>query len=54
MIAREDHDVFRVITANNVEVLRHRIRRPAIPVLTVNALLGRQKIDKLIHLFTEE
>ena len=54
VIPGEDHNVFRVIATNDVEVLRHRIRRPAIPVLAVNTLLSRKEIDKLVHLFTEE
>jgi rRNA-processing protein FCF1 len=54
MVPGEDHDVFRVIATNDVEVLRHRIRRAAIPVLAVNALLSRKEIDKLVHLFAEE
>ncbi|MNE13783.1 hypothetical protein D3C80_1066310 [compost metagenome] len=54
MVAREDNDVFRAVATNDVEVLRDRIRRAAIPVFTVNALLGRKQIDKLVHLFAEE
>jgi rRNA-processing protein FCF1 len=54
MVAGEDHDVFRVVATNDVEVLRHRIRRAAIPVFAVHALLSRQQIDKLVHLFAEE
>ncbi|MNH36100.1 hypothetical protein D3C79_968590 [compost metagenome] len=54
MVPGEDHHVFSVVATNNVEVLRHRIRRAAIPVFTVHALLSGQQIDKLIHLFAEE
>lgn len=54
VVPGEDHDVFRVIATNNVEVLGHRIRRTAVPVLAVNALLSRKEIDKLVHLFAEE
>jgi rRNA-processing protein FCF1 len=54
MVPGEDHDVFRAVATNDVEVLRHRIRRAAVPVFTVNALLSRKQIDKLVHLFAEE
>ncbi|MNZ94834.1 hypothetical protein D3C78_1139510 [compost metagenome] len=54
MIARQDHHIFGVVTANDVQVLVHRIRRALVPVLGTEALLGRQQIDKLIHLFVEE
>lgn len=54
MIAREDHHVLRFVAADDVQVLRHCVRRAAIPVFAVHALLGWQQIDKLIHLFAEE
>ena len=54
VVTREDHDVFRAVAANNVEVLGHRIRRAAVPVFPVYALLRREQIDKLVHLFAEE
>ncbi|MNU88999.1 hypothetical protein D3C71_788290 [compost metagenome] len=54
MVAREDNDVFRTVAANDIEVLRHRIGRAAIPVLTMHALLRREQVNKLVHLFTEE
>ena len=54
MIARKDHHVFRFIASNDVQVLGHRIRRTAIPVFTLHSLLGRQQIDKLVHLFAKE
>ena len=54
VIPGEDHDVLRVVAANDIEVLGHRISGAAVPVFTVNTLLGRQEIDKLIHLFAEE
>ncbi len=54
VVPGEDNDVFRVVAANDVEVLGHGIRRAAVPVLPVNALLRREQIDKLVHLFAEE
>ena len=54
LVPGEDHDVFRAVAANDVEVLRHRIRRSAVPVLAVDALLSGKEIDKLVHLFAEE
>lgn len=54
MVAREDHHVLGLVAADDVQVLRHRVRRAAIPVFAVYALLGRQQIDKLVHLFAEE
>ncbi|MNI47098.1 hypothetical protein D3C73_1015970 [compost metagenome] len=54
MIAREDHHIFRFIASNDVQVLGDRICRTAIPIFTLHSLLGRQQIDKLVHLFTEE
>ena len=54
VVPGEDHNVFRVIATNDVEVLGDRIRCPAIPVLAVNALLRRKEIDKFVHLFAEE
>lgn len=54
MIAREDHHIFRFIASNDVRVLGDRICRTAIPIFTLHSLLGRQQIDKLVHLFTEE
>lgn len=54
VVPGEDHNVFRVIATNDVEVLGDRIRRSAIPVLAVNALLRRKEIDKFVHLFAEE
>lgn len=54
VVTGEDNDVFRVVAANDVEVLGHGIRRAAVPVLPVNALLRREQIDKLVHLFAEE
>ena len=54
MIAREDHHIFRFIAIDDVEVLGYRIGGTAIPVFAVYALLRRQKIDKLVHLFAKE
>ncbi len=54
MVAREDHHILGLIAADDIQVLRHRVRRAAIPVFAVYALLGWQQIDKLVHLFAEE
>ena len=54
MVAREDNDVLRLVATNDVEVLRHRIRRAAIPVFPLHSLLGGQQVNKLVHLFIEE
>ena len=54
MVAREDNDVLRLVATNDVEVLRHRIRRAAIPVFPLHPLLGGQQVNKLVHLFIEE
>ena len=54
MIAGEDHHVLRLVAANNIEVLGHRIRGTAVPVFTMHALLRRQQIDELVHLFAKE
>ncbi len=54
MVAREDHHVLGLVAADDIRVLRHRIRRAAIPIFAMHALLSRQQIDKLVHLFAEE
>ena len=54
MVARQDHHVFRFITADNVEVLGDRICGAAIPVFPFHSLLCWQQIDKLVHFFIEE
>ena len=39
MIAGEDHHIFRFVATNDIEVLRHRISRAAIPVFAMYTLL---------------
>src|SRR5699024_11527514 len=54
MIPGEDYHVLSFVTTNNIQVLRNRICRSAIPVFAFHSLLSRQQIDELIHLFIEE
>lgn len=54
MIACEDDHILRFIATDNVEVLGHCVSGAAVPGFAVYALLRGQKIDKLVHLFTEE
>ncbi len=49
MVPGEDHDVLRVVAANDIEVLGHRISGAAVPVFTVNTLLaGRRSTNSFI------
>ncbi|MNP42856.1 hypothetical protein D3C76_1366460 [compost metagenome] len=54
MVTRQDHHIFRFIAANDVEVLVDRIRGAFVPMFGAEALLGRQQIDELVHLFVQE
>ena len=54
MVARQHHDVLGVAGLDDVQVLVDGIGRAAVPVLVVQALLGRQQIDHFIELGTQK
>ena len=54
VVAGEHHDVVGTVAREDVLVLIDGIGRAAIPARVVGALLGRQKIDELVHLAFEE
>jgi hypothetical protein len=41
MVPGQNNDIFRIIAADNIQVLGHGIRRTSIPVLTMHPLLRR-------------
>ena len=41
MVPGQNNDIFRIIAADNIQVLGHSIRRPPIPVLPMHPLLCR-------------
>src|SRR5205085_1897934 len=54
MVSCQNDKVFRPRRPKDVEVLKHRVRGPAIPCRLVEPLLRRQKIEKLVHFWTQE
>ena len=50
MVARQHHDVLGAAGLDDVQVLVDGVGRAAVPVLVVQALLGRQQIDHFIEL----
>jgi len=53
MIAGKNQDVARIVIADDVEVLVHRVRRAGIPG-GLDALLGGQQLDELAQLAAQE
>ncbi len=54
VIARQHHHIFGGVIADDVQVLIDRIGGATIPVHLVHSLLGREQIDKLVHLIAQE
>jgi hypothetical protein len=54
VIAGEDDDVVRLVALDDVDVLVHGIGRAGVPHVLRNALAGRQDIEGLVALGTEE
>jgi len=54
VVAGQDDDVRRAQAVEDVEVLEHGVGGAAVPVLLVDALLGREEVDELAHLAAQE
>src|SRR5271154_2111831 len=54
MIAGEDHHVLRRVALDDVDVLIDRVGRAEIPHGLRDALRGRQNVEALVALWTEE
>lgn len=54
MIARENHDVFRRVALDDVDVLVHRVGGALVPRFFVNPLARRQDVKAFVTLFAQE
>src|SRR6516225_11050739 len=54
MVAGQNNEVFGASREEDIEVLVDRIGGAAIPGRLVEPLLGRQQVEKLVHLGTQE
>src|SRR5215831_15781467 len=54
VVTGQDDKVFGGSGAKDVEILVNCIRRAAVPSRLIEPLLGRQQVEKLVHLRTEE
>ena len=54
VVARQDQDIGRIVVAQDVHVLEHRIGGTAVPHGFVDALLRRHQLDELVELAAQE
>ncbi len=54
VIAGQQHDVFRVVALDDVDVLVHRVGGAEVPFLLGHALAGGQDVEAFVPLGTEE
>ncbi|CCC96390.1 protein of unknown function [Azospirillum baldaniorum] len=54
VVAGQDQDVFRLVVAQDVQVLVHRVGGALVPGGLADALLRRQQVAELVHLAAEE
>ena len=54
VIAGQQHDEFRIVALDDVDVLEHRVGGAAIPVILGNALTRRQNVETLVALGAEK
>lgn len=54
VIACQHHHIFGGVIADDIQILVDRIGGTPIPVHLIHSLLGREQIDKFVHLVAQE